>query len=124
MIKFKISQLQKISHIYFLLKFGIKLSLTHRGHINISILYNDPASTIPLKSQILTSFILAFEPNHWINFGIQVIGDRISFYHNCIKIDERNVTREPKELNFESASTFYLAQAGEILREKFEVNCI
>lgn len=51
-----------------------------------------------------------------------MIGDRVSFYHNCIKIDERNVTRDPKELHFESASTFYLAQAGEILRENFEVN--
>lgn len=45
---------------------------------------------------------------------------KISIYHNCIKVQEVNVTKEPEELIFESASTFYLAQAGNS-KEKFEV---
>lgn len=41
-------------------------------------------------------------------------------YHNCVKVQEVNATKDPKELVFESASTFYLAQAGNS-KQKFEV---
>jgi hypothetical protein len=60
----------------------------------------------------------------WVNFAIQMVDDRISFFHNCIKIDERNISREHKELIFESSSIFYLAQAGSILKGNFEVSSL
>lgn len=72
------------------------------------------------NNDALTSFILAYEPKNWINFAIQMIDDKVSFYHNCLKIDERNVTR--KSLFFESASIFYLAQAGSVIKQNFEVS--
>jgi hypothetical protein len=50
------------------------------------------------------------------------MNDKIALYHNCIKVHEVNVTKEPRELVFESASTFYLAQAGSIIKGKFEVS--
>lgn len=77
-----------------------------------------------MNNEILTAFTLAFEPNVWINFGIQAHDNKMSFFHNCLKIDEREIKREPAELNFESASTFYLAQAGNTIQENFEVKFI
>lgn len=100
---------------------GIKVSSTN-NNLNISVVYNDPSTKTPEES--LVSFILPYEPKHWINFAIQVMNDRVSLYHNCIKVQETNVSKEPKELTFESSSTFYLAQAGNSgsTKQKFEVS--
>lgn len=101
---------------------GIKVSSTQNNNLNISLVYNDPSTKTPVES--LVSFVLPYEPKHWLNFAIQVMNDRVSLYHNCIKVQETNVTKEPKELVFESASTFYLAQAGNSgsTKQKFEVS--
>lgn len=103
-------------------QFGIKVSSTQNNNLNISVVYNDPSTKTPAES--LVSFVLPYEPKHWINFAIQVMNDRVSLYHNCIKVQDTNVTKEPKELVFESASTFYLAQAGNSgsTKHKFEVS--
>ena len=85
-------------------------------------MYNDVHTTSSLKNEILTSVIIPYEPSTWISFGVQANNEMISLYHNCLKISEKNVTREPMELNFDSASTFYLAQAGSVIKESFEVN--
>ena len=92
--------------------------------MNISLIYNDPHLS-PLNLNIpFMSFLLPFEQMKWVNFAIQMVDDRISFFHNCIKIDERNVSHEHKELIFESSSIFYLAQAGSILKGNFEVSIL
>lgn len=100
------------------IQLGLKVAPTPNSNINISLVYNDHATVTPSESII--SFTLPYEQKHWINFAIQVMNDKITVFHNCIKTHEFNITREPKELNFESASTFYLAQAGN-MRNKFEV---
>lgn len=105
------------------IQLGVKVSSSHsQNHFNISLIYNDAYTKAPSES--LASFQLPYEPKVWINFAIQVMHDRIALYHNCIKVQETNVSKEPKELVFESASTFYLAQAGILgsSREKFEVS--
>lgn len=89
--------------------------------MNISLIYNDPQLSTFNSNDPLISFVLPFETMKWVNFGIQMIDDKIAFYHNCIKTNERNVSREQKELIFESSSIFYLAQAGSILKGNFEV---
>jgi hypothetical protein len=33
------------------------------------------------------------------------MNDKVLLYHNCVKVQEANITKEPKELVFESAST-------------------
>ena len=101
---------------------GLKVSLTNNNNLNVSLVYNDPATQTPSDS--LVSFTLPYEPKLWINFAMQVMNDRVILYHNCLKVQEANVTKEPKELIFESASTFYLAQAGNSggLKHKFEVS--
>lgn len=92
--------------------------------MNVSVIYNDPTiNTVKTKNHILASFILNYEPKSWINFAIQMTESKASLYNNCIKVDEQNITRDPKELTFESSSVFYLAQAGSFMgeKEKFEV---
>lgn len=101
------------------IQLGVKISASNHNTLNISLVYNDPSSNPPSES--LATFTLPYEPKHWINFAIQVLNDRVSLYHNCIKTHDVNITKEPKELVFESASTFYLAQSGN-LRHRFEVS--
>lgn len=101
------------------IQLGVKISASNHNTLNISLVYNDPSSVPPSES--LATFTLPYEPKHWINFAIQVLNDRVSLYHNCIKTHDINITKEPKELVFESASTFYLAQSGN-LRHRFEVS--
>jgi hypothetical protein len=101
------------------IQLGLKVASTPNSNINISLVYNDHATVTPTESII--SFTLPYEQKHWINFAIQVMNDKITVYHNCIKTHEFNFTREPRELTFESASTFYLAQAGN-MKNKFEVS--
>lgn len=101
------------------IQLGVKVSTTANSNINISLVYNDPATSSPSES--IVSFTLPYEPKHWINFAIQVMNDKVVLHHDCKKIQEVNLTKEPKELVFESASTFYLSQAGS-LQKKFEVS--
>lgn len=101
------------------IQLGLKVAPTPNSNINISLVYNDHATVSPSESII--SFTLPYEQKHWIKFDIQVMNEKISVYHNCIKTNEFNFTREPRELSFESSSTFYLAQAGN-MKHKFEVS--
>lgn len=48
------------------------------------------------------------------------MNEKITLYHNCLKVQEVNITKDPKELSFEAASYFYLAQSGNS-QNKFEV---
>lgn len=99
------------------IQLGVKVS-SSQNNLSISLIYNDPSTTSPVES--VATFVLPYETKHWINFSLQVMNNRIVLFHNCIKVHEENFTREPKELVFESASTFYLAQAGNS-KQKFEV---
>lgn len=102
------------------IQLGVKVSTTLNNNLNISLVYNDPTLSSPSES--LVSFTLPYEPKHWINFALQVTNDKITLYHDCLKIQEIVVSKDPEELIFESASTFYLAQAGNE-KQKFEVSC-
>ena len=101
------------------IQLGVKVSTTLNNNLNVSLVYNDPSSVS--VSESIVSFSLPYEPKHWINFAIQVMDDKITLYNDCLKVQELNVSKEPKELVFESSSTFYLAQAGN-MKQKFEVS--
>jgi hypothetical protein len=94
----------------------VKVSPVQRSYLNITLIYNDLAKATDSS----VSFTLTHDSKNWINFAMQMIDERVSLYHNCLKIDERNVTRQT--LTFESASIFYLAQAGSQLKGRFEVS--
>lgn len=73
--------------------------------------------------KIENSFSLFLIPRKsWIQLAFKVLNNKIIFYHNCIETEVANISKEPKELIFDSASTFYLAQAGPLINEKFVVS--
>lgn len=101
---------------------GIKITAVSNSMLNFTLVYNDPSSVVPKDNAGLISFQVPHIPKHWVHFAIQVMNDKITFFHNCIELSTVNISKEPKELIFDSASTFYLAQAGSIIKEKFEVS--
>jgi len=105
-----------------IIQLGLKISPAANNHMNVVLVYNDPAASVPETNNGLASFQLPYNTKNWINFSIKVLNHKIALYHNCILIQEVNVTKEPRELVFEAASTFYLGQAGSIIKEKFEVS--
>lgn len=58
----------------------------------------------------------------WSDIVIKISSTNITLYLNCHKIAARNITRNPQELVFDTASTLYIAQAGPHVREKFNVS--
>lgn len=86
---------------------------------NITFYYTDPVTH--MTSQALAVFEAPFAKK-WTKLAIKVLYNRVIFYHNCIEIETKLVTKSPSELMFDSASTLYLGQAGSILRGKFEVS--
>lgn len=86
---------------------------------NITFFYTDPNTH--MTSQSLATFEVPFSKK-WTKFALKVLYNRVIFYHNCIEVETKMVTKVPSELVFDSASTLYLAQAGSILQGKFEVS--
>ena len=105
-----------------IIQLGLKVTPVSQNLLNFTLVYNDPSSIVPKDNSGLVSFQVPYTAKHWVHFAIQVMNDKITFYHNCIEISTVNISKEPKELVFDSASTFYLAQAGSIIKEKFEVS--
>ncbi|CAO1407137.1 unnamed protein product [Diamesa serratosioi] len=99
---------------------GIKVASVSQNLLNFTLVYNAPSSVVPKDNSGLVSFQVPYISKHWVHFAIQVMNDKITFYHNCLEVSTVNISKEPKELIFDSASTFYLAQAGSIIKEKFE----
>lgn len=86
---------------------------------NITLYYTDPE--FHMTSQPLATFEAPFSKK-WTKLALKVLYNRVIFYHNCIEMESKTVTKAPPELTFDSASTLYLAQAGSLLRGKFEVS--
>lgn len=105
-----------------IVQLGIKVTTVSQNLLNFTLVYNAPSSIVPKDNSGLVSFQVPFSAKQWVHFAIQVMNDKITFYHNCIEISTVNISKEPSELVFDSASTFYLAQAGSIIKEKFEVS--
>lgn len=92
---------------------------TEADRWNITFYYTDSATH--MTSQALATFEAPFSKK-WTKLAIKVLYNRVIFYHNCIELETRLVSKVPSELVFDSASTLYLAQAGPILGRKFEVS--
>lgn len=105
-----------------IVQLGIKVTQVSHNLLNFTLVYNAPSSVAPKENLGLVTFQVPYTAKHWVHFAIQVMNDKITFYHNCIELSTVNISKEPKELIFDSASTFYLAQAGSIIKEKFEVS--
>lgn len=97
---------------------GVKLSPAGSG-TNISLIYTDPSQ---FPSQVIADFVTEKFVNTWIRFAFQVTVENVTLYLNCKKYGTVNVHRDPVRLEFDSASTFYIGQAGPIIKDPYEVS--
>lgn len=102
-----------------MVQLGIKLAKTANNKLNITLIYAD--SNSPPANPNLATFQVPYSKN-WMSIAFKVLNEKVIFYHNCINTETIEVTKEPKELAFVSASTFYIGQAGPAIQGKFEVS--
>ncbi|XP_077527750.1 uncharacterized protein LOC144139196 [Haemaphysalis longicornis] len=105
-----------------LVQLGLAVS---RDSSHVTLYYTDVS--MHLDSQRLATFRLpkqAKGPGGWIRLSLTARGNELSLeLLNCSTLEDvrlaQHVTRIPKELVFDHASTFYLAQAGPIIGAPF-----
>lgn len=98
---------------------GIHFSQVVNDKWNVSILYTD-ANTHSV-SMSLAKFEAPFK-KQWMAIAFRVLHNKVTFYLDCNETESVSINRDPVELVFDSASTLYLVQAGNILKGHFEVS--
>ncbi|CAG0879755.1 unnamed protein product [Darwinula stevensoni] len=105
---------------------GLSISGRDLGRQNITLYYT--SHQLHATSQVLATFMVDnFVKGEWIKFAIQaspsssegVLDDNVTLFLECQPVAVEFRVRNPRELIFDSASTFYLAQAGPIVKEHF-----
>ncbi|KAF6202686.1 hypothetical protein GE061_003087 [Apolygus lucorum] len=79
---------------------------------NVSLLYT---SSTMYVSQTLASFRLPTSFSSWTTVGLSIKEDRVDVSLNCVHHEGVHVVKNPQELDFDSASTLYIGQAGPII---------
>lgn len=98
---------------------GLHMSPVIKDKWNITFYYAD--SSVHSTSQKLISYEIPYAKK-WTRIALKVLSNKITIFLNCIETETFTVKREPIELVFDTASTFYLAQAGPIIKGHFEVS--
>lgn len=98
---------------------GIHFSQVINDKWNISILYTD--ANVHSMSMSLAKFEVPFK-KQWSAIAFKVLHNKVTFYSDCNETQSVSINRDPVELVFDSASTLYLVQAGNILKGHFEVS--
>lgn len=57
-----------------------------------------------------------------MRFAFRISKENVTLFYNCNETETMPVQRHPLELEFDSASTLYLAQAGPRIGEPYEVS--
>ncbi|KAK9887157.1 hypothetical protein WA026_020605 [Henosepilachna vigintioctopunctata] len=97
---------------------GVKIAPEGFTNTLISLYYSNASS---INSQIIANFSLPRFHGKWSRFAFRLTEENITLFFNCNEVSSINVKRTPAELQFDSASTLYIAQAGSVLGEPFEV---
>lgn len=100
---------------------GVELSPVENDRWSISLMYTD--SSAMQTTQSLVSFEMDYSKD-WQQIALSVHKDMVGFYQNCELVQNKTVKRTPLEFYFDSASTLYVAQAGQILKRKFLVSTL
>lgn len=98
---------------------GVHLSPVVQDRWNVSLMYTD--SSAVQTTQCLVAFEMDYVRD-WQQIAIAVHRDTVGFYLNCDLVQNKTVQRVPLEFYFDSASTLYVGQAGQIIRGKFLVS--
>lgn len=72
--------------------------------------------------QTIASFEVGKLTKKWTRFAFEVNTENVTFYFNCKEYSRQAVIRNPMILEFDSASTLYIGQAGPLLEEPYEVS--
>ncbi|XP_064480018.1 collagen alpha-1(XV) chain-like [Ornithodoros turicata] len=105
---------------------GLRLDSAAEGDPGkVTLLYTDV--TMHVASQELTTFVLPKEAvgkHGWLRFSLTLTGNNVTLQIlNCTTLEDIQMTHEisriPKELPFDPASTLYIGQAGSIIGGRF-----
>ncbi|KAL3275606.1 hypothetical protein HHI36_020359 [Cryptolaemus montrouzieri] len=97
---------------------GVKIAPEGFSNTVISLFYSNASA---VNSQVIANFSLPRFHGKWARFAFQLTMDEVTLFFNCNEVESVSIKREPAELQFDSASTLYIAQAGPTLSEPFEV---
>lgn len=109
--------LQKLQ--FQVVQLGVRISPESGSTTVLSLFYTDPSQIV---SQSIANFTVPKFYGKWMRFAFRVSTENVTLFYNCNETETMPVQRHPLELEFDSTSTLYIAQAGPAIREPFEVS--
>lgn len=103
--------------------YNIELFSTQDGpgtNQNVSLVYTN--SDQHSHSEEVAKFTVPKLTKKWSKIVIRVSTTDVILYLNCHEMARQRVTRIPLELEFDTASTLYIAQAGPHIQERYDVS--
>lgn len=99
---------------------GVRIAPENGSTTVLSLYYTDV--TTDVASHILANFTVPKFSSKWMKFAFRVSLDNVTLFFNCTETEIAPIERKPLKLVFDSASTLYLAQAGPVIGDAFEVS--
>nr|XP_022915821.1 collagen alpha-1(XVIII) chain isoform X3 [Onthophagus taurus] len=108
--------------------FAVVNSLDTIVHLGVRLKVEGPLTTLSLvytePNQMTTNFMANFTVptfiNNWARIGFKVKTDNVTLYLNCQEHSSYEYRRLSNQLEFDSASTLYIAQAGPKILQYYE----
>ncbi|XP_076369871.1 collagen alpha-1(XV) chain-like [Tachypleus tridentatus] len=96
---------------------GIKIMDLQNDFANVSFYYTDVARHV--TSQVWASFTVPDFIGSWAKIALRVNENKAQLYFQCEDYGRITSQRIPKVLEFDSASTLYVGQAGQLIGGRF-----
>lgn len=103
-----------------IVQLGVKLSrTTANGMTSISLIYTEPGQ---LTTNTIANFTVNSFVHEWTRIALKVNEENVTLFLNCQESASVEVRRQQLELEFEPASTLYIAKAGSKIQDYYEVS--
>lgn len=102
-----------------MVQLGVRISAESGSTSVLSLFYTDPSQIV---SQSIANFTVPKFYGKWMRFAFRISTENVTLFFNCNETETMPVQRIPLELEFDSASTLYLAQAGPTIGDPYEVS--
>ncbi len=99
---------------------GVLLEPAGPRQTNVSLVYTD--SRKETTSKALATFLLPRFTGQYTEIAIKAKGNEVILFLRCEKFAQQEVRRKPRQLQFDEANKLYIAQAGPILKQPFQVS--
>ncbi|XP_022236358.1 collagen alpha-1(XV) chain-like [Limulus polyphemus] len=103
-----------------IVQLGLKIMDLQNDFVNVSLYYTDV--TMHIASQVWASFTIPNFIGNWAKIALSVNGNKARLYFQCEDYGQITSQRIPKVLEFDSASTLYVGQAGQLIGGQFVVS--